>query len=139
MSQFPHDRLNKNLFELRLAPFGEINTQRPLDPETTFIDIYFVARLPIPPEPSLSLLSQCIGDQAAAFEPYRNPVKIDEMQDCIVKSLQIQKENCPEPDPQALLKPRLWIITPTLSKPKLALAGAIKATETELTGIYLLP
>jgi Domain of unknown function (DUF4351) len=61
------------------------------------------------------------------------------MQDCIVKSLQIQKENCPEPDPQALLKPRMWIITPTLSQPKLALAGARKATGTELTGIYLLP
>jgi hypothetical protein len=74
-----------------------------------------------------------------AFEPYRNPVKIAEIQDCIVKSLQIQKENCPEPDPQALLKPRMWIITPTLSKPKLARAGAIKAAEIELTGIYLLP
>jgi hypothetical protein len=45
------------------------------------------------------------------------------------KSLQIQKENCPEPDPQALLKPRMWIITPTLSKPKLALAGAKKLLE----------
>jgi hypothetical protein len=139
MSQFPHDRFNKNLFELRLSPFGEINTQRPLDPETTFIDIYFVPHLPIPPEPSLSLLSQCIGEQAVAFEPYRNPVTIAKIQDCIVKSLQIQKENCPEPDPQTLLKPRMWIITPTLSKPKLARAGATKAAGTELSGIYLLP
>jgi Domain of unknown function (DUF4351) len=139
MSQFPHDRFNKNLFELRLAPFGEINTQRPLDPETTFIDIYFVPRLAIPPEPSLNLLSQCIGEQAVAFEPYRNPVEIDKIQDCIVKSLQIQKANCPEPDPQASLKPRMWIITPTLAKPKLAKFGAVEASETGLTGMYLLP
>jgi hypothetical protein len=139
MSQFPHDRFNKNLFELRLSPFGQIDTQSPLVPETTFIDIYFIPRLAIPPEPSLSLLSQCIGDQSVAFEPYRNPVEITEIQDCIVKSLQIQKENCPEPDPQALLKPRMWIITPTLAKPKLARAGARKAAATKLTGIYLLP
>jgi hypothetical protein len=57
MSQFPHDRFNKNLFELHLSPFGEINTQRPMDPETTFIDIYFVPRLPIPLEPPLGLLA----------------------------------------------------------------------------------
>jgi hypothetical protein len=139
MSQFPHDRFNKNLFELRLAPFGKIDTQRPLDPETTFIDIYFVPRRAIPPEPSLSLLSQCIGEQAVAFEPYRNPVEIDKIQDCIIKSLQIQKANCPEPDPQASLKPRMWIITPTLAKPKLAKFGAVEASETGLTGMYLLP
>ncbi len=36
MSQFPHDRFNKNLFELRLSLFGEMSTQRSLDPETTF-------------------------------------------------------------------------------------------------------
>jgi hypothetical protein len=40
MSQFPHDRFNKNLFELRLSPFGEVSIQRSLDPKTTFIDIY---------------------------------------------------------------------------------------------------
>ncbi len=139
MSQFPHDRFNKNLFELRLAPFGEISIQKPLDPETTFVDIYFIPRLAIPPEPSLSLLSQCIGEQAVAFEPYRNPVTIAEIQDCIIKSLQIQKENCPEPEPQASLKPRMWIITPTLAKPKLAKCGAIEASGTYIAGIYLLP
>jgi hypothetical protein len=58
MSQFPHDRFNKNLFELRLSPFGEIKPQRPLDPETTFIDIYFVPRRAIPPEPSLRVARQ---------------------------------------------------------------------------------
>jgi hypothetical protein len=44
----------------------------------------------IPPEPSLSLLSQCIGEQTVAFEPYRNPIEIDKIQDGIIKSLQIQ-------------------------------------------------
>ena len=30
MSQFPHDRLNKNIFELCLENFGEIKIQRPI-------------------------------------------------------------------------------------------------------------
>jgi hypothetical protein len=63
MSQFPHDRFNKNLFELRLSPFGDVSIQRPLDPETTFLDIYFVPHQPIAAEPQLSLLAQCISDQ----------------------------------------------------------------------------
>jgi hypothetical protein len=67
ISQFPHDRFNKNLFELRLSPFGEVITQRSLDPETTFIDIYFVPQQPITPEPQLSLVAKCINGQAVAF------------------------------------------------------------------------
>jgi hypothetical protein len=67
MSQFPHDRFNKNLFELRLSPFGEVSIQRSLDPETTFIDIYFVPQQPIALEPQLSLLAECISGQAVAF------------------------------------------------------------------------
>jgi hypothetical protein len=72
MSQFPHDRFNKNLFELRLSPFGEVN----------------------------------------------------KIQDCIIKALQIQKEVCPEPDPQTELHPRMWIITPTLAAHKLSRASS---------------
>lgn len=125
MSQFPHDRFNKNLFELRLTPFGELITQRVLDPETTFLDIYFVPHQPIAPEPQLSLLARCIGDQAVAFEPYRNPVEVNKIQGCIIKALQMQQEVCPEPDPQAELHPRMWIITPTLAAHKLETFGAI--------------
>ena len=33
------------------STFGEVITQRSLDPETTFIDIYFVPHQPIAPEP----------------------------------------------------------------------------------------
>ena len=62
MSQFPHDRLNKNIFELCLENFGEIKIQRPVQSETKFIDIYFTPKVPIPPEAQLGLLSQCVGD-----------------------------------------------------------------------------
>lgn len=136
MSQFPHDRFNKNLFELRLSPFGEVITQRALDPETTFIDIYFVPHQPIAPEPQLSLLSRCVNNQAVAFEPYRNPVEVNKIQDCIIKALQIQKEVCP--DPQAELYPRMWIITPTLAAHKLETFSAMADETNWGKGIYLL-
>jgi Domain of unknown function (DUF4351) len=138
MSQFPHDRFNKNLFELRLSPFGDVNTQRSLDPETTFIDIYFVPHRPIAPEPHLSLLAKCIGGQAVAFEPYRNPVEVNKIQGCIIKALQIQHEVCPEPDPQVELQPRMWIITPTLAAHKLEAFGALADETRWEKGIYLL-
>jgi hypothetical protein len=138
MSQFPHDRFNKNLFELRLSPFGEVSTQRPLDPETTFIDIYFVPQQPISPEPQLSLLAKCINGQAVAFEPYRNPVEVNKIQGCIIKALQIQQEVCPEPDLQVELHPRMWIITPTLAAHKLELFSALADEARWGKGIYLL-
>jgi hypothetical protein len=139
MSQFPHDRFNKNLFELRLNPFGDINTQRTIDPETTVIDIYFVPRLSIPPEVNLGLLAQCIAEQSVAFEPYRNPVEVDEIQGCVVKALQLQRENCSEPDAQTELKPRMWIITPTLAQHKLIIFCAVTNEAIWGKGIYLLP
>jgi Domain of unknown function (DUF4351) len=85
-------------------------TQRSLDPETTFIDIYFVPDQPIEPEPQLSLLARCINDQAVAFEP----------------------------DPQAELYPRMWIITPTLAVHKLETFGAFADEAKWGKGIYLL-
>ena len=95
MSQFPHDRLNKNIFELCLEKFGEVKIQKSVQSETKFIDIYFTPKIPIPPEAQLGLLSQCVGDglrptighQPVAFEPYRNPVDIDEIQSCLIQNL----------------------------------------------------
>ena len=92
MSQFPHDRLNKNLFELCLENFGEVKIQRSVQAETKFIDIYFTPKITIPTEAQLGLLSQCVGDRPVAFEPYRNPVDIDDIQACLIKILEVQQE-----------------------------------------------
>jgi Domain of unknown function (DUF4351) len=147
MSQFPHDRLNKNLLELRLSPFGEIKIQKSIDPETTFIDIHFIPQKPIPPEAQLGLLAQCVGNQTfdplkispVAFEPYRDPVDIDEIQGCIIKALEMQKEVFPKPDAQAQYPPRMWIITPTLAQHKLTKFGAVSSEAVWGKGVYLLP
>ena len=92
MSQFPHDRLNKNIFELCLENFGEVEIQRSVQSETKFIDIYFTPKIPIPESAQLGLLSQCVGNRPVAFEPYRNPVKINDIQSCLIKILEVQQE-----------------------------------------------
>jgi Domain of unknown function (DUF4351) len=138
MSQFPHDRFNKNLLDLRLSPFCEVKTQRKLDPETTFVDIYCVPRQPIPADVQLGLLAKCIGGQTVAFEPYRNPVEVDAIQDCIVKALQIQQEERKEANVSMPFQPRMWIVTPTLAEAKLVMFGAMVDSTKEVTGIYQL-
>jgi hypothetical protein len=138
MSQFPHDRFNKNLLDLRLSPFCEVQTQRKQDPETTFLDIYCVPRRPIPADVQLGLLAQCIGGQTVAFEPYRNPVELNAIQDCIVKALQMQQEERSGANFSMPLQPRMWIVTPTLAEAKLAMFGAMVDNTKGVTGIYQL-
>jgi Domain of unknown function (DUF4351) len=71
--------------------------------------------------------------------PYRNPVEVNKIQSCIIKALHTQQEICPKPDPQAELKPRMWIITPTLAANKLETFSAVADEDTWGKGIYLLP
>jgi Domain of unknown function (DUF4351) len=61
-------RFHKNLLEFRLSPFGEVAIQRPLDPETTFVDVYFVPKRAIDPDPELTLLAQCVANQTTEPE-----------------------------------------------------------------------
>lgn len=112
MSQFPHDKLNKNLADLYLGQFGEFNPQRPVEGETKFIDIFFTPQGPIPESAQLGLLGQCVGNRPVAIEPYRNPVNVDEIRTCLIKILEVQielnqaaKESGSKP-PQAFM----WII-----------------------------
>jgi hypothetical protein len=134
MSQFPHDKFNKNLLEQRLSPFGDVQTQYSLNPEMTFLDVYFVPQQPIADEPYLRLLDRLIASQAVAFECYRNPVALDKIQNCVVKALQLQQRVSPDADPKAELKPRMWIVTPTLATATLKKFGAVAIDK----GIYLL-
>ncbi len=134
MSQFPHDRLNKNLFELCLSDFGEVSLQRPVQAETKFIDIYFTPRVPIPAD--LGLLAQCVSHNQVAFEPYRNPVEVDDVQACVIKILEVQQELNrleSQPVPQAFM----WIITPTLAQHKLDKFGAVCDEAVWGKGVYI--
>lgn len=147
MSQFPHDRLNKNIFELCLENFGEIKIQRPVQSETKFIDIYFTPKIPIPTEAQLGLLSQCVGDglrptighRPVAFEPYRNPVDIDDIQSCLIKILEVQQELNRDKEQADAPQAFMWIITPTIAAHKLEKFHAVSNEITWGSGLYLLP
>ncbi|MCY7407512.1 MAG: DUF4351 domain-containing protein [Alkalinema sp. CAN_BIN05] len=139
MSQFPHDRLNKNIFELCLENFGEVKIQRSVQSETKFIDIYFTPKISIPPEAQLGLLSQCVGDRPVAFEPYRNPVDIDDIQACLIKILEVQQELNREKEALDVPQAFMWIITPTIAAHKLEKFHALSDETTWGSGIHLLP
>ena len=147
MSQFPHDRLNKNIFELCLENFGEVKIQRSVQSETKFIDIYFTPKIPIPPEAQLGLLSQCVSDglrptighRPVAFEPYRNPVKINDIQSCLIKILEVQQELNRGKEQSEIPQAFMWIITPTIAAHKLEKFHAVSNETTWGSGIYLLP
>ena len=139
MSQFPHDRLNKNIFELCLENFGEVKIQRSVQSETKFIDIYFTPKIPIPPEAQLGLLSQCVGNRPVAFEPYRNPAKVNDIQSCLIKILEVQQELNRDKEQSEIPQAFMWIITPTIAAHKLEKFHAVSDETTWGSGIYLLP
>ena len=139
MSQFPHDRLNKNIFGLCSENFGEVKIQRSVQSETKFIDIYFTPKIPIPTEAQLGLLSQCVGDRPVAFEPYRNPVDIDDIQSCLIKILEVQQEFNRDKEQSEVPQAFMWIITPTIAAHRLEKFHAVSDETTWGSGIYLLP
>jgi Domain of unknown function (DUF4351) len=149
MSQFPHDKLNKNLADLCLGQFGEFQPQRPVQGETKFIDIYFTPQRPIPESAQLGLLGQCVGvkqsypggNRPVALEPYRNPVDVDKIRACLIKILEVQQEldqaaQQSGGDPHQAF---MWIITPTLAQHNLDKCHAVGDEETWGSGVYILP
>ena len=144
MSQFPHDKFAKNLFELLLTPLGGVNTQRVIQSETKFVDIYFEPNnLSLSDGANLGLLAQCLNQYPAMFEPFRNPVTVDDIQMSLVKVFEVQQELNREhkrlKQDGDKVTPRLWILTPTLAAHTLAKFGAVNDVEIWGKGVYLLP
>jgi hypothetical protein len=143
MSQFPHDKFAKNLFELLLTPLGSVNLQRVIQSETKFVDIYFEPNNFTPSDlTNLGLLAKCLNQYPAIFEPFRNPVTVDDIQMCLVKVFEVQQELNREhkrlKQSGDRVTPRLWILTPTLAAHTLAKFGAVNEVETWGKGVYLL-
>lgn len=144
MSQFPHDKFAKDLFDLLLKPLGNVNLQRTIQPETKFVDIYFEPTLNSSDGENLGLLTQCLNQHPAIFEPFRNPVTVDDIQSCIVKVFEIQQELNRESKrlKQAAseqIKPQLWMLTPTLAAHTLTDFGAVNDLRDWVKGVYLFP
>jgi hypothetical protein len=145
MSQFPHDKFAKELFDLLVTPLGNVNLQRTIAAETKFVDVYFepqdrssVAGL------DLGLLARCLNEYPAIFEVFRSPVTVAEIRTCIVKVFEIEQEFSRDSKRRkeqslAQVKPRVWMLTPTLAAHTLSDFGAVNDEREWGTGVYLLP
>lgn len=138
MTRFIYDQFSKDYLETILTPYGQIETAKQVADEVREIDLYFIPNSRILP-PELGLIGR-LAITPCLFEPYRNPVTVKEIGDCLLKLLaltsqlqRIASRNKERLSPSEL--PKLWIITPTASKRILAEFGAQTQVE---SGVYQL-
>jgi hypothetical protein len=143
MSRTPFDSFSKQALETLLAPLGVVTTNREVAGESQYVDIYFV---PTPgldePVQGLGLLEQ-MATVSCLIEPFRNPVKANEIHSCLLKLLLLQAEELRRSrreDPMGPQNPllHLWILTPSLSRAVIASFGA-QPTANRISGLYQLP
>jgi hypothetical protein len=143
MTKFPHDQFAKDLFEVLRSPFGTVETDRKITSEIRAIDIYFTPRTMNTDSPTLRLLLKC-ATTGAAFEAFRCSVQDDEVRSTMGKLFNLHEDlirlakRQRQSPPKTATLPRLWIITPTLSKEKLRGLNAITEQAEWGKGIYLL-
>ncbi|NET02531.1 MAG: DUF4351 domain-containing protein [Sphaerospermopsis sp. SIO1G1] len=143
MTRFIYDQFAKDYLEELLKEYGEVKAPYQVSAEVREIDVYFS---PYSPQNQDLQLLGLLGELArtpAIFEPYRNPVTPEQIGDCLLKLLEVQRvvrkesnENKIKLSEQEI--PRLWIITPTASQDILSGFGA-KISETSLPGVYDFP
>ena len=140
MTRFKHDEFAKDLFRTILELFGEVEIERLVRGESRWIDVFFTPSKVVPKDPTLALLWKCAA-QGAAFEPFRSPVRDWEVRSTMGKLFDVHGEIARKahsdktPQLQTRELPRLWIITPTMSKKKLKLANVV-TEEGWCSGIY---
>ncbi len=142
MTRFIFDQFSKDFFERLLGDYGVVETGKRVSSEVREIDIWFsVAKRDLPPE--LGLLGQIASMAGVSlFEPYRNPVTVNEIADCLQKQNTVRGQMYREALRQKSRFesgdwPKLWILTPTASKDVLGTFGAKNRLEgTE--GVYYL-
>jgi hypothetical protein len=143
MSRTPFDSFSKQALETLLAPLGAVTTNREVAGESQYVDIYFV---PTPglnePVQDLGLLGQ-MATVPCLIEPFRNPVKANEIRSCLLKFLLLQADELrrsrrEDPMGPQIPLPHLWILTPSLSRAVITSFGA-QPTASGISGLYQLP
>ncbi|NQZ61956.1 DUF4351 domain-containing protein [Crocosphaera sp.] len=142
MTRFVFDQFSKDFFESLLGGYGVVETGKRVSSEVREIDVWFsTAQGELPPE--LGLLGEMASMAGVSlFEPYRNPVTVNEIADCLQKQNTVRGQMYREALRQKSRFdlgdwPKLWILTPTASKDVLGTFGAENRLEgTE--GVYYL-
>ena len=141
MTRFIHDKFSKDYLEVLLSPHGQVEVSKSITSEIKEIDVWFMPNSPEIPT-QLGLLGR-LCQNPTLLEPYRNPVTVDEINNCLFKLLAVLDEFQREAkrNKRRLVeeeKPKLWILTPTASSAILERFCAQLKTEWG-RGIYFLP
>ncbi|GFZ90684.1 flagellar assembly protein H [Okeania sp. KiyG1] len=144
MTRFIHDQFAKDYLEELLSQLGECQVPLEIRSEVRQVDVFFApsTQPKISPE-ALGLLGK-LATTICLFEPFRNPVTIDEIRSCLLKLLEvntdfIRRANRENTRLNENNYPKLWILTPTASKTILEGFGAKSDDNNWGPGIYLLP
>ncbi len=111
--------------------------------EARYIDLYFVPDDASIDVPMLGLLWKC-ASTGAAFEAFRCAVQDDEIRSTMGKLFSVHEDITRDakqkdlPAPKTSELPRLWIITPTMSKRKLKACNVITGESDWGAGVYVL-
>ena len=143
MTRFVYDQFAKQYLQELLSPLGPVKMSRDIAAEVRQIDVLFVPQNHNESViKTLGLLGK-IAANSAIIEPFRNPVTTDEICSCMGKLFDFHAErNRPANQEEKPLLPgdrtRLWILSPTLSKPILDSFGAKLESENFGEGVYFL-
>jgi len=144
MTRFVYDQFAKQYLQELLSPLGLVKTSRDIAAEVREIDVLFVPKNHNESAiKTLGLLGK-IAANSAIIEPFRNPVNTDDICSCIGKLFDFHAEcnRLANREDKPLLpadRTRLWILSPTLSKPILDSFGANLELESFGEGVYCLP
>ncbi|MFM7441795.1 MAG: DUF4351 domain-containing protein [Snowella sp.] len=127
MTRFIWDKFSKDFLETLLSPYGTVVVSKEVTSEIKEIDVYFSPNISEIPS-GLGLLGK-LSKTPCLFEPYRNPITVDGINDCLSKRFAIReifhreaKRNKQRISEDEI--PKLWILTPTASERILSLFAA---------------
>jgi hypothetical protein len=122
MTRTPHDQFAKQCMSGFLEPFGKPLVSREITSEVRQVDVWFEPN-PASTEKArqvLGLLGRMVQGPCL-IEPFRNPVQAVDVRGCLGKLFDVEIELLRQAKRQktqltATDLPRLWILTPTVSK-----------------------
>ena len=141
MTRFLYDQFAKQYLAELLNLLGEVETSRDVPGEVRQIDVWYKPKNTPETDPkTLGLLGRFAAN-TCLLEPFRNPVTITEIRNCVVKLFQVQAQlqrqaNREDGKITEENLPLLWIITPTASEGIINGFRAILDENNWMKGIY---
>ncbi|NCQ97563.1 MAG: hypothetical protein GPJ13_20950, partial [Microcystis aeruginosa W11-06] len=89
MTRFIWDKFSKDFLETLLSPYGTVVVSKEVTSEIKEIDVYFSPNTSEIPS-QLGLLGK-LCQTPCLLEPYRNPITLDGINDCLSKRFAIRE------------------------------------------------